>query len=215
MKTTNSTVAPGVAIPCTTALSWALTLILLLSSFGVSAQNNARSDESGLKVSGAWGGWHTQLTSFQRTRALFQGGHGGLEFNKTFFIGWGLYKLQGEAYYVLPTDGVLPVDIRYHGPMVYYTPYARRVLHPRFGLQAGFGSVNAQSLPEDRVFLLQPSAGGELNVFRWSRLGAELGYRYALNADGAGVGTEFLSGLYGQASLKFGFSWGSKNEARR
>ncbi len=201
-------------------VSLCLLAVALLASFSVSAQEQKEASKFDLELSGLWGGWHTQLTYFQSSGDFFQGGYGGLEFNKTIYVGWGLYKLQKPANYILPTDATLPVDIRYHGPMLYYTPYARSVLHPKFGLQTGFGRVNVRGLPEDKVFVLQPSVGGELNVFRWARLGAEVGYRAVLNVADPGVGTvgfgsDFLSGAYGQASLKFGFSWGSKNEQRR
>ena len=55
---------------------------------------------------------------------------------------------------------------------------------------------------------MQPSAGVEINVFRWFRLGLEGGYRFVNDNDIAAIQDTQIEGAYGQASLKFGFSWG-------
>ena len=185
----------------------ALLLAATLACFRVSAQDETIAGKFDLRLSGAWGGWHTQLTSLGDENAVFQGGYGGLEFNKTIFIGWGLYKLQDVVRF---DDGATArnVDFRYHGPQLYYTPLARQVLHPKFGLQTGFGRVSVEGSPDDRIAVLQPFVGGEVNILRWLRLGVDLGYRFALNTASGGPGDGFVSGVYGQAALKFGFSWG-------
>ena len=182
-------------------------LLALLTCFRVSAQEETIVDKFDLRLSGAWGGWHTQLTSLGDENAVFQGGYGGLEFNKTIFVGWGVYRLQDVARF---EDGAVArdVDFRYDGPQLYYTPLARSVLHPKFGLQTGFGRVNVTGQAEDRIAILQPFVGGEVNILRWFRLGVDLGYRFALNTASGGPGDGFVSGVYGQANLKFGFSWG-------
>ena len=67
----------------------------------------------------------------------------------------------------------------------------------------------AISLSDGQVLIIQPSAGVEINLLRWFRLGLEGGYRSVQNYNiGGGLTEEKLSGAYGQASLKFGFSWG-------
>lgn len=171
-----------------------------------------------LDFSGAWGGWNFQLTELGDQNAVMQGGFGGLEFNKTIFLGWGAYKLQDRVELEPDTDQSRTgdIDFRYNGPMIRYTPRARSVVHPMFGLQAGFGKIdldydseNLEDPGTDKVFIIQPTVGGELNITRWCRLGAELGYRYALNTELPYVGDGFANGLYGAATLRFGFSWGS------
>lgn len=188
-----------------------LTIACALACFRVSAQDETIAGRFDLRLSGAWGGWHTQLTSLGDENAVFQGGYGGLEFNKTIFIGWGAFRLQDVVSYE-DEGGARRVDFRYHGPQVYYTPKARSVLHPKFGLQTGFGRINVEDEPEDRIAVLQPFVGGEVNVLRWLRLGADLGYRFALNTASGGPGDGFASGVYGQLNLKLGFSWGDKRE---
>ena len=189
-----------------TLLTAALLIASVLAGFRASAQDETVVDRFDLRLSGAWGGWHTQLTNLGGG-AVFQGGYGGLEFNKTIFIGWGVFRLQDVVRF---DDGLTArdVDFRYHGPQLYYTPLARSVLHPKFGLQTGFGRVSVEGAPDDRIAVLLPFVGGEVNVLRWARLGVDLGYRFALNTASGGPGDGFVSGVYGQAALKFGFSWG-------
>ena len=195
-----------------------LPIALLLALSSATAQDEETlANKFDLDFSGAWGGWNFQLTELGDQNAVMQGGFGGLEFNKTIFLGWGAYKLQDrvEVSSVLGDTVGAAIDFRYNGPMIRYTPRARSVVHPMFGLQAGFGKIDLdydddRSNPgTDKVVILQPTVGGELNVTRWCRLGAELGYRYALNTELAEVGDGFANGLYGAATLRFGFSWGT------
>ena len=197
-----------------------LALLTLLVATGLRAQDDETlANKFDLDFSGAWGGWNFQLTELGDQNAVMQGGFGGIEFNKTIFLGWGAYKLQDRVELATLADGTErtgQIDFRYNGPMIRYTPRARNVVHPMFGLQAGFGKIDVDydddSLHNpgtDKVVIIQPTVGGELNVTRWCRLGAELGYRYALNTELPQVDDGFANGLYGAATLRFGFSWGS------
>ena len=174
----------------------------------MNAERDAR-----FKISGAWGGWHAQLSRDYLQTNVLQGGYGGLEFNKTIFIGYAAYRLAGDAFAIAPTDAHLRADFRYHGPQVYYTPWARRVLHPKLGLQVGFGTLDVEGAPSDRFVLLAPSVGGELNLLRWLRLGVDGGYRLGLGTVAPGPGNSLISRAFGQATLKFGFSWGANLKA--
>ena len=60
----------------------------------------------------------------------------------------------------------------------------------------------------DRIFALQPSLGVEINVFRWLHLGLEGGYRFISDSNLEGLDDAALSGGFGQATLRFGWSWG-------
>lgn len=197
----------------------ATTLALLATTLFATGALHAQQDETvvdklRLDLSGAWGGWNTQLTSLGDQNATMFGGFGGLEFNKTLFLGWSVYKLS-DAVRVGDTDAEL--KLRYNGPFVTYTPFARSVIHPKVGLQFGFGRLSYDTpagevqIPTDRIAILQPSLGGELNVLRWFRLGGEFGYRFGLDTASDAVSDKFVSGPYGAVTLKFGFSWGAGN----
>jgi hypothetical protein len=60
----------------------------------------------------------------------------------------------------------------------------------------------------DRIFAVQPTAGIEINVFRWFHVGLEGGYRFISDSNVEGLTDSDLSGPFGQATLRFGWSWG-------
>ena len=89
-----------------------------------------------------------------------------------------------------------------------YAPYAYKALHPQFMLLMGGGEVDLKDVGDDNVFVIQPSAGIEINVFRWFRLGLEGGYRFVTNTDLPAINDNDLSDFYGELKFKFGWSWG-------
>jgi len=184
-------------------------LLLCSLAFGFSA--SAQGDETlvekfKLDLSGAWGGWHLQTANIGDNNTLVNGGFGGLEFNKTIFVGWMAYKVADN--YVVP-GGSVDYTLSYNGPMIGYTPKARSVIHPKFSMQVGFGKYDVEGRSRDKFIVLQPAIGGEINVLRWFRLGGQAGYRYPLNSDFAGNDIGSFDGFFLEGTLKFGFSWGS------
>lgn len=187
-------------------------LFLLVCSLAVGFSASAQGDETlvekfALDLSGAWGGWNLQTTSVGGNNTAVNGGFGGLEFNKTIFIGWAAYSVSDNL--IGPTDGFLPYTLSYNGPLVAYTPKARSVIHPKISMQIGFGKYKVEGYSEDRFLVLQPGLGGEINVLRWFRLGANAGYRYSLNSDYESGSFLNSDGFFLEGTLKFGFSWGA------
>lgn len=187
---------------------------LLLCTFSMQGQTDETLvSKFKLDFSGAWGGWHPTLTQVGEQDVVMNGGFGGLEFNKTLFIGWAAYQVSDRIGEDGSANAGNKFDFSYNGPTIQYTPMAASVIHPKFGLQVGFGSFNLggaadnDPIVKDKLLVLQPSAGGELNVLRWFRLGADVGYRYTLNGD-SNIGDLYADGFYAAATLKFGFSWG-------
>jgi hypothetical protein len=66
-----------------------------------------------------------------------------------------------------------------------------------------------RNLTRDRVFVLQPAVGLEVNVFRWLRLGAEGGYRLVTDVNVGGLESADVSKPFAQLQLRFGYSWGN------
>ncbi|NJL77584.1 MAG: hypothetical protein HC892_23675, partial [Saprospiraceae bacterium] len=48
----------------------------------------------------------------------------------------------------------------------------------------------------------------ELNIFKWLRAGAVVGYRMVRDSDVSNLPDDELSSIFGEITLKFGFSWG-------
>lgn len=186
-------------------------LFLLVCSLAVGFSASAQSDETlvekfALDLSGAWGGWHTQTTDIGGNSALVNGGFGGLEFNKTVFIGWMAYRVSDNFN---DNGDRRNYKLSYNGPMVAYTPKARSVIHPKFSMQVGFGNYDVQDRARDKFLVLQPAVGGEINVLRWFRLGGQVGYRASLNSDYGSDDIANIDGFFLEGTLKFGFSWGA------
>jgi len=169
--------------------------------------------KSGLSLSGAWGGWTNTITSFDDDYAYFAGGYGGLEFGRSIFVGWGGARLANDVQ--IGDTNPADLNMRYNGLMLGYTYQPYRAIHPRFMTMIGTGRVEFDEQTEDRIFVLRPSLGLELNVFRWFRLGFDAGYRFVSDTDVIGLRDQDLSSFFGEVKLTFGISWDQGRNYRR
>ncbi len=183
------------------------TIFTLLTVASLMAQRDQTLfGRGGLDLTGAWGGSQIALTSFGTEYAALQGGYGGIELNKNFFIGWGGYSS-------FTYDGIDQInndtyEMRYNGLMLGYGLKSYKVVHPQATLLLGGGRKEEVGVGTDNVFVAQPGLGVEFNVFRWFRIGVNGGYRIVINNDLATVDNTFSNG-YGSVSFKFGWSWGN------
>jgi hypothetical protein len=190
---------------------WMLSLLVIaaLSTTMFGQREETLFGNSGLRLSGAWGGSSTGLTFFDEDYAVTTGGFGGLEFGKNVFVGWGGYR----------TTNAFDIDdfqndrlkMRYSGLMLGYMPMAHKAIHPKIMLLTGGGKLDIPGEDTDRIFVVQPSVGFELNVLRWFRLAVDGGYRVVLDNDLIGISDQDLSAPFAEVTFKFGFSWGKPN----
>jgi hypothetical protein len=187
-----------------------LAVTLFASVFTLSAQKEQTLfGSSGLRLSGGWGASTTSLTFFKDDFAITTGGFGGLEFGKTVFLGWGGFRTTNDFRIdKLTTDRV---SMNYNGLMVGYAPKAHKAIHPQFMILGGGGRMSVRGEGTDEIFVIQPSAGVELNVLRWFRIGLEGGYRFVGDTDFNGIVDSDVSAPFGQLTFKFGYSWGRSN----
>jgi hypothetical protein len=161
----------------------------------------------GLGLSGIWGGSKHQLTQFGSNDKMsyVSGGGIGLEFGKALLVGWTRYNLTDEFNW----DNIenQEFDLRWNSLALTYGFKNYKTFHPQIGVEVGRGKTTLGDVT-DRVLVVQPSAGLEINVFRWFHLGLDGGYRFVGDNSIAALSDQALSGWYAQASLKFGFSWG-------
>lgn len=162
--------------------------------------------ERGWGFSGIWGGYTHQLTNFDATQGWNRGGFFGFEFGKSLNIGWSHYSLRDDILLRKNESRVFDIT-RYNGAKIGYAFIPYRAIHPMVNFEIGRGRTVLNGVRDEMLFI-HPSAGLELNIFRWFRLGLEGGYRFVSNSDYPTLSNEQLSGVYGQVSLKFGFSWG-------
>lgn len=154
-------------------------------------------------LTGAWGAPVYNYSQFGEDWVYVRGGYGGLEFGRSLFIGWGGFRTKENV----NIEGVDPFRFRYGGLMLGVAPNSYRSVHARFNVLAGGGRLDLADGERDRVFVMQPSAGVEINIFQWMRLGLDGGYRFVMDSDVAGLESGDLSAPFFQIDLKFGFSW--------
>lgn len=179
---------------------------LLLLSTGLSAQTSTLFNKSGLGWSGIWGGWAFDMTGFEDELGVTRGGSVGLEFGKSLLVGYGGFRTTDEIAW--GADQSSQFGLKYKGLILGYDVASHNVIHPVFKVLVGGGTAAVEGVGADKVFVLQPSAGLELNVFKIFRLGLDGGYRYVTNTDIPNLQATDLSAFYGEVNFKFILSWG-------
>ncbi|MFN0016244.1 MAG: hypothetical protein ACKVU2_17020 [Saprospiraceae bacterium] len=183
-----------------------LSCVFFLTFFSAFAQQ----DETvlgtrNLGFSGIWAGTKHQMTRYGNSNSYVYGWHFGLEFGKTLTIGLGAYDLRDNILW--DNQSGQSFDMRWRVLSLGYGFQKYRAVHPIINIDAGPGTVKFANENEDRIFVIQPSAGVEINLLRWMHLAFEGGYRFVTDSNITLTDNQ-LSGVYGQATLRFGFSWG-------
>lgn len=193
-----------------TSLLSAAFALMFLSAF---AQNEETVlGTRNLGFSGIWAGTKHQMTSFGKTNSYVYGWHFGLEFGKALTIGLGAYDLRDDILW--DNQAGQQFDMRWRTVSLGYGFQKFRAVHPIVQVDAGRGTVKYANEDEDRIFVIQPSAGVEINLLRWFHLTLEGGYRFVTDSN-ISLSDEQLSGAFGQATLRFGFSWGRYRKPSR
>jgi hypothetical protein len=180
-----------------------LLLFVAISFFTFSA--HAQKDETifgktGIHLTGAWGGYMHNISSFQDDFSISRNGFFVFELNKKVLIGWDGLNAQ------FALDGNSNVNLNSNGLTVGYSPWAHKPFHPVFNMYAGRGNINNEDII-DNIQVYQPSVTLELNVFRWMKIGLDGGYRIIQESNLNGFTDQELSGPYAGLKLKFGWSW--------
>lgn len=186
--------------------SFLLALGMFLTAFSAFSQKEETVLGSrSLGFSGIWGGTKHQMTRYGNTNNYVNGWHLGLEFGKALTIGIGKYNLYDDILW--DNQAGQSFDMNWRVVSLGYGFQKFRAVHPILGVDAGRGTVRYANEADDRVFVVQPSAGVEINLLRWFHLALEGGYRFVTDSN-ISLTDRQLSGAFGQATLKFGFSWG-------
>ncbi|MBI5915051.1 MAG: hypothetical protein HY842_06710 [Bacteroidetes bacterium] len=184
--------------------------LLLPALFFLATALHAQRDETlfgktGLKLTGAWGGTVLGFVGSGDETAFISGGFGGLEFNKSLLLGFGGASSSESTTY---NGQKRNFDLSYGGFMVGFVPRSFKVVHPKIGFLMGSGDLKSEDEPDDKIFVVQPSLGVEINVFQWFRFGLEGGYRFVSDTSLPKPNDGELSSFLGELSLRFGWSWG-------
>jgi hypothetical protein len=188
-------------------------LILTLALFATGAMYAQREEtlfnQTRMDLTGFWFSDSHNFTFLDDDTEYFSGGNFAFEFGRSLMVGWAWQRMKDSA--PLPGENGF-YDLRHRGLLIGYAPSTSKVLHPYLSTVVGGGRIdydNNSSFSRDRVFVLQPAVGLEVNIFRWFRLGAEGGYRLVSDVNNAGLSNGDLSKPFAQLQLRFGYSWGN------
>ncbi len=198
-------------------------VILILISLVLSAQLQAQEETliSGPIENGGFGGPTVKFSSLNNKFALLVGGGGGWLINHSFLIGGAGYGLvntidasdAARAYYGIYGD--MKFDFGYGGLLLEYIGSPNDLLHYTISALIGAGGVTYReqydnwinTLPNDHAspfFVLEPGVTTELNVTRFFRLNAGVGYRLVRGSDLPGISDSELSDVAVNLTFKFG-----------
>jgi hypothetical protein len=107
----------------------------------------------------------------------------------------------------------------YGGAIVKYHFLSRQLVNVSIGTMIGAGGVTSGSWTygeddedkefhnarHDAVFVLEPQVGAHLNITRWLRAGAVVGYRYVAGVDTKGLSERDISGITAGGQLQAGW----------
>jgi hypothetical protein len=179
-----------------------LLLALLLSVPSYSQKDETILRNPRLQMTGLWAGSSALVNNFHTDNYFSHGSFFNFEFNKNYLIGWDNYKSNGFD------ENVGDFKIQTNHLMLGYTYNGFQVIHPAAFVSIGRAKSKTDDLAVVRSFSGQAGIGAEVNIFRWFRIGAELGYRYVDDRDHEWIRDAGMSTPYAGIKLKFGWSWG-------
>jgi hypothetical protein len=161
-----------------------------------------------LDLTGAWYTDSHNFTFLNNDSEYFGGGNVNLEFNRSVIIGWAWQRMRDYAPFANDQSSY---RLEHRGLLLGYAPASQKVVHPYLSAVIGGGRINYDdnaNITRDRIFVVQPALGIEVNVFRWFHLGVEGGYRLVSDVDNARLSNADVSRPFAQLQLRFGYSWG-------
>ena len=140
------------------------------------------------------------------------GGGGGIVLNSFFIGGYGLASVDFNQLYEEGDVDVL--DIGHGGLWLGGTFKPHKLLHIYGSTRIGWGAMNIEVSEGssnsyrdlDKVFVITPEIGIEMNVTGWFRVAGTIGYRAVSGTDEInGYKDEDFSGTIGAITLRFGW----------
>ncbi len=188
-----------------------LITILGMASFSLMAQHETIFNKA--RVVGGFGGPITEIGLGNKLNTSVGGG-GGLIINSFFIGGYGLGSVDFEQ--LIETDDVDVLDIGHGGFWLGGTFRPYKILHGYASARIGWGAVNVELNDTgqtwrdlDKIFVMTPEIGVELNLTKWFRVAGTIGYRYVSGTNEArGYTDEDFSEAIAGITLRFGwFGW--------
>lgn len=168
------------------------------------------------KVRGGFGG-PIYTTSLKKgvSPHYMVGGGGAIIVNNFFIGGYGLGSVDIEK--VIVDEDIDILEIGHGGLWLGATFPAYKVVHGYASTRLGWGAMNLEFddpdgnpfVDADRIRVIEPEVGLELNVFQWFRVAGTVGYRWTTGVREQGnLSAKNFSGAFAGLTLRFGwFGW--------
>ena len=188
-----------------------LFLFLLLNAVAVWGFGQHETLFNQFKIKGAFGGPIVE-SGFRNDLGTSAGGGGGIVFNNMFV---GIYGMGSVDFEQLFDNNVEVLDIGHGGLWIGGNFPSHKLLHFYGSARIGWGAVNVKFddidkySDVDKIFVVTPEIGLELNVTHWFRVAATAGYRWVDGTNTAnGYNNDDFTGTVGTLSFRFGwFGW--------
>ncbi len=159
-------------------------------------------------VVGAFGGPIVEYNFANNNTQVSVGGGGAVIIGDFFLGGYGMGTTNPSW-----IDNVDPfkVELGHGGFWIGGTFPSHKLVHFFSSAKIGWGAVNIRFYDDnvridDNVFVLEPEAGVELNIFRWFRIAATANYRWVdgINPAITGVDRNYYNGFGANLTFRFG-----------
>lgn len=184
---------------------------LFLTGLTIACNASAQSVETifgngGPKVRGAYGVAVQKFSSIDGQFANFLGGYGGVMFENGVMVGAGAFTLLNGQSIDIENDPDTYRTLTYTGLMAERTFHSAKAIHTTANLLIGAAFIGEQnrllgggtySISSRGAFVAEPTVNVEVNLTRWFRAGAGVGYRWVADKGNYSAPSVTLS-------LKFG-----------
>lgn len=187
---------------------------LMLAALSMSAQETLF--DGNFQV-GGYGGVIARSASINGQFGLLGGGGGGVIIDRTVSLGGMFYSLVNDVIADSAPSSRPFVCLNYGGAFVQYIHNPDRLVHFTGSILVGAGSVGYRGsfddfedrgarpdTLDDAFFVVEPSIEAELNVTRWFRLGAGVGYRFVSGVERTDLRNSDIGGPSAALLFKFG-----------
>lgn len=198
-------------------MKYLFTIALFFLSFGLMHAQEETLLGDGKITHGGFGGPAVKFAKIKNELGVLAGGYGGWLINHTVMLGAGGFglsnRIKADAVIQAATPGKTQyIQFGYGGFMMEYIPQNMKLLHPVFQMLIGGGGINyvlfddfdQETIDNDHFFVLEGSAGVELNVVKYMRIDLTAGYRFISGVDMPALENSDFSGGNVSLTLKFG-----------
>ena len=188
-------------------------VIIFIASLFVLSFTNAQHETlfSKARVLGGFGGPLLEFGNIKGDYTTSVGGGGGVIVDNFFIGAYGIGSLD-HLHYNINSHDDFRMDLAHGGLWLGYTPSTFKLFHPYTSAKIGWGFADIRNDPftinsnGDAIFVFTPEVGMELNLSKFFRISASMGYRMVTDVDQLdNFSNKDFSSLTGQLTFRFGW----------